>query len=654
MGKRWNGQECVDCESGRFSAVDTVVTDGVIGECMKCPEGTMGPGTGRTSCELCPAGKYQPESGRDVCISCDQNYYNPAKGQRMCLPCLPPATSDSTGATTCRYPDAPTLAPGAPVCPAGSIPDGTAFKRCAAGRVNQQQGGTVCQLCPTGRFSVEGAAICNECPEGSFAATTGVAVCSRCPLGKFSGAGATGCETCPLTIVAGTLAAKAPTCGNPMCSPTCTLNQLCRRESDAVYSIPRCVELVCNGCTATQRCYQGQCITPIVDITQDVVDKLDRCGIDARDIATTVDFSAAIDKDVFVAGGSITVVTTTDGRSGKLTFGSNDGSGQQPAAVVFDASTRSPELSATTDRGVVIVKSGSVQIDKVTVGGGGGSGNANLFIQVDQATVVVKSGDVDVKPDGAVFVRGPGTFDATVKGGSTVTVEGGPNGSRLRGDVTPPIRVEPDTKGRRDLKVDGDLKTQGDIRGQADIKIETDGKLTLRGPAQRVDGTVEVKQGGSLRIESDARLEATVDLTSGKTEVRTNDNTKIPYVEVIRKCDVGHKIEYTIPGVSTGAQLEKGARAGVIMTYGGSTVATEFECSVDLLAANGDRVTATVRGAATTGPVRRLLADDCNEVTWGSQSLNYTTCGNPNSAVSVSSSMLLLPLTLFSVLALLF
>jgi len=373
-----------------------------------------------------------------------------------------------------------------------------------------------------------------------------------------------------------------------------------------------------------------------------------RAGVDPLTIATSSGVSSSKDTDVFVAGSSVTTVTTTDGKSRSLTFGANDGTGQQPATVVLTTDTTTPQLTTKIEKSILIA-SAPVQIGNATVGGGD-SGSSNLIIRLDK-DVTVRGDNFTLLPDGAVFVSGPGTLNGNFSGNSTLTVQAGVDGSRLRGDVKVELVIQPADDGTNNLTIDGQLKVGGDIKGQAEINITSDGNLTISTQG-RVDSRIEVH--GVLRILSNVSVDANVELRDGTTYVNTKKKTDVPHIDVIARCDAGHVIQFTIPGVNTASDLEKKRTQGTILTYGPTTTTSQFECQVELLASDGAKVPATVIGGMTTGPNRRLLAGGCNTATWWASSLNYSTCGSPNSAVSASSSpLLLLSLAIFSLLVLL-
>jgi len=383
-------------------------------------------------------------------------------------------------------------------------------------------------------------------------------------------------------------------------------------------------------------------------MTQGVVNTLVKAGVDPLTIATSTDVASSKDTAVFVGGSSVTTLTTgAGGQSGAITFGANDGVGAQPGTVVVVGDTRTPQLTAAIQKSIVIA-TGNVTIGNVTVGGGD-SGSSNLIIQLDHDTVTV-SGNVTLLPDGAVFVSGPGTLDGNFTGNSTLTVQAGVGGTKLRGDVQVQLVIQAADDGTKNLTVDGQLRVGGDIKGQGEINVTASGDFTVS-TSGHVDSHIEVH--GTLRISSNVSVDANVELKgAGVTSVNTSE---IPHIGVVASCEAGHVIQFTIPNVATGSDLEKKSTSGIIWTHGSNTTTSQFACTIEFHAANGDKVTATVVGGMATGPARRLLsASDCNTATWTSSSLNYSTCGNPNSAVSTSSSpLLLLSLAIFSLLALL-
>jgi len=381
-------------------------------------------------------------------------------------------------------------------------------------------------------------------------------------------------------------------------------------------------------------------------MTQGVVNTLVKAGVDPLTIATSTDVASSKDTAVFVGGSSVTTLTTgAGGQSGAITFGANDGVGAQPGTIVVVGDTTTPQLTASIQKSIVIATD-NVKIGNVTVGGGD-SGSSNLIIQLD-ANVTVNGGNVTLLPDGAVFVSGPGTLAGNFAGNSTLTVQAGVDGTKLRGEVQVQLTIQAADDGSNNLTIDGQLTVGGGITGQGQINITKAGNFSLS-TSGHVDSQIEVH--GTLRISSNVSVDASVALKAdGVTSVNTSE---IPHIEVIASCEAGHVIQFTIPNVATGSDLEKKSASGIIWTYGSNTTTSQFTCTIEFLAANGEKVTATVYGGMATGPKRRLLSADCNTATWTSSSLNYSTCGNPNSAVSTSSPLLLLSLAIFSLLALL-
>ena len=225
---------CVTCVAGTFSA------DADAAACVPCPAGRFAADDGATSCETCPVGRFAPEGaatcspcaagtfadvdGSAECVACGEGQFS-GEGSATCETCAPGTFAQGGGASSCAACPAGTFMPEVGArecipCRAGEEPnqDATACLpvdgcapgtvhdverdvcvSCAAGTFSDTHDAAVCQACPDGTTSQDGAAACysvDACPPGTQVNAAGE--CLPCGAGTFSEeADATSCEACP-------------------------------------------------------------------------------------------------------------------------------------------------------------------------------------------------------------------------------------------------------------------------------------------------------------------------------------------------------------------------------------------------------------------------------------------------------------------------
>ncbi|GMH98757.1 hypothetical protein TrVE_jg2081 [Triparma verrucosa] len=154
----------------------------------------------------------------DQCIPCTGSTYTSSAGQASCSTCTGGtwATTDNTGCTsdsTCPLGEGQAASGGTcEICPNGKYSDtndASQCKFCSAGKFFPSTGATSlsdCTDCPTGRYSVEYAALgeCTACVSGKYnenTASTLASSCNDCARGTYNtnvGSGAASdCVFCP-------------------------------------------------------------------------------------------------------------------------------------------------------------------------------------------------------------------------------------------------------------------------------------------------------------------------------------------------------------------------------------------------------------------------------------------------------------------------
>jgi hypothetical protein len=162
----WTGSRVVEhlTTTGGYSHIDgpgSVATFnniwGAVGLCS----------IGATQCLACPAGQYGTGSGAAACVGCGPGAYSTASAAVDAGACL------RCGGGT--YSTAPTGA-GAGAC-----------LSCGGGTFSSDAGVTTCLSCGAGTFSSgAGATACPACPAGTYATGSGADACVPCGPGRFS------------------------------------------------------------------------------------------------------------------------------------------------------------------------------------------------------------------------------------------------------------------------------------------------------------------------------------------------------------------------------------------------------------------------------------------------------------------------------------
>ena len=186
-------------------------------ECFSCPDGESSVPGGR--CTNCNAGQFQ--AGGSGCTNCNAGLYQNENGAAVCKSC-PIGSSSNAGSdalTDCNLCTAAYYLVGntCTICPGGKTSQALASSctNCEIGRYGQSG---VCSSCQAGKYQNEqGKSLCKLCPQGSYLTTTGADSsddCTSCTAGKYNanqGSTSNVCTNCP----AGTIsAARAPGCSN--------------------------------------------------------------------------------------------------------------------------------------------------------------------------------------------------------------------------------------------------------------------------------------------------------------------------------------------------------------------------------------------------------------------------------------------------------
>ncbi len=189
-----------------------------------CDRGFNGT-SGTPPCTRCPPGRYTDTRGAATCAACTAGYSCPTAGATNGTVSVCPAGQYSfSGAAVCTpcpggtFGSAPGLASAA--CSGGCSP-GFA---CPAGSTS-----SVAYLCPPGRFSQTGAAVCSDCPAGRYNASSGAVLCTACAVGLYGavpGLASAACNgSCPVgrySGAAGTIVCRVsatPAMAAPTLSP---------------------------------------------------------------------------------------------------------------------------------------------------------------------------------------------------------------------------------------------------------------------------------------------------------------------------------------------------------------------------------------------------------------------------------------------------
>lgn len=210
MGKYVNKQsKCVKCEAGKFGAMVTSQVAGFpkVRGCKPCPNGSVQPGTGRTSCiklpryKICRKTGYFTSAITGKCQKCKAFTY---EKNGACVAC-PRGQWSKDGSKSCRHSE----------CPPGSkqLANGTCEK-CGAGKYqslgyeagknNDQWGRSFCFDCPEGTFNfLTGQKQCvsgRKCAPGTYVVRSGAGnafKCEKCPIGYAQDKPAmTSCKRC--------------------------------------------------------------------------------------------------------------------------------------------------------------------------------------------------------------------------------------------------------------------------------------------------------------------------------------------------------------------------------------------------------------------------------------------------------------------------
>ncbi|GMH57924.1 hypothetical protein TrST_g5907 [Triparma strigata] len=211
---KWNGNlgraVCTNCNAGKYS---TIVGSSTIDKCQSCPRGAFS-SAGSDRCVECAAGKFAGGSSAatsdSACADCSEGKWS-GKGATECTACDIGKSTDNKGASSpseCKP------------CPVGTfMPTGsTACEVCQPGSYNDKENMAVikCEDCPTGRFNNapgypnagnrnqhDHVNDCVTCPAGKYQDNEGQTVCKLCPSGTYAPSAASGfksiseCTVCP-------------------------------------------------------------------------------------------------------------------------------------------------------------------------------------------------------------------------------------------------------------------------------------------------------------------------------------------------------------------------------------------------------------------------------------------------------------------------
>ena len=195
----------VKCDVGTFSTagqnacadcgVDNLYsgTPGTADACVTCAAGSVTSGgnpTTRTTCETCTPG-YKCV-GTSSIVTCGAGFFS-AAGSSACAKCADGTKYSQPAAAACS------------TCAIGSFTSGgdkdtrTNCEPCPAGHTCSGSG--IQTICPAGKFSGAGSAVCSPCGDGKKFSSAGAGACSVCSPGFRTTGGAddttrTQCDLC--------------------------------------------------------------------------------------------------------------------------------------------------------------------------------------------------------------------------------------------------------------------------------------------------------------------------------------------------------------------------------------------------------------------------------------------------------------------------
>ena len=235
-GGRFNslaGQDCEDCDAGKYRPSSASASASAVVFCMDCPLGQISV-KASVKCQSCDAGRFNSVTGTE-CADCVTGQHRPRKyndgtdtAGTHCLACPRGYSSTEPGVTRCTP-----LPPGSydvhrngsiKKCEPGFTCAGVAVDReaCLAGTYTSGVGSVSCVECPPGKFSpVNGASTCVSCPHGFFQSTPGNDECVPVEQGKIVATGGSASVTVPV--------------GSKICSKTQAPN--CDCEECALFAV---------------------------------------------------------------------------------------------------------------------------------------------------------------------------------------------------------------------------------------------------------------------------------------------------------------------------------------------------------------------------------------------------------------------------------
>ena len=135
--------QCVACPAGTFVGFGGAAS---ADQCVPCSPGTFADAPGAAKCEPCGAGTYQELSQQIACVPCPASTYLPGTAARSrydCLSCPSGTFGAGSGAASCDP------------CAAGTFTEtpGSAFCwPCPVGTYGEGEGNTACESCPAGTY----------------------------------------------------------------------------------------------------------------------------------------------------------------------------------------------------------------------------------------------------------------------------------------------------------------------------------------------------------------------------------------------------------------------------------------------------------------------------------------------------------------------
>lgn len=188
-------------------------------DCLQCPPGRWFAIANSSACSPCLIGQYRA-GNMSQCAACPMNTFSPTYGSTTCYPC-PPSSSSLAGQGLCLRASRcgagfyeqywyERLAFSCSTCPSNmSCPGDGLYYTCQAGRFYDV---TKCSSCPSGRFC-PGDDMWYSCPPGFYC--VGTAAPLPCPAGSYQPlyrSSASLCRMCP--------SGRTSAPGQAVCTPT--------------------------------------------------------------------------------------------------------------------------------------------------------------------------------------------------------------------------------------------------------------------------------------------------------------------------------------------------------------------------------------------------------------------------------------------------